>query len=182
MDKDKLNSTQDKLSVSDFMRHVLDNDRRIYGYIYALIPNPSEAEDLFQDTVTIMWEKYESYLPGSDFGAWGIGIAYNLVRNYRRKMAKSRLQFSEDVEQLIECEAQKATSNLDDKLNALNRCLSKLTREDKKALKLKYEYNWTAQDIAGKIGCSVKAVYSKLARANDFLLRCVKRSLTQQNL
>ena len=62
MDRDKLNSTQDKLSVSDFMRHVLDNDRRIYGYIYALIPNPSEAEDLFQDTVTIMWEKYESYL------------------------------------------------------------------------------------------------------------------------
>jgi len=182
MDSDYQDSWHDEHSVSNFMQLVFENDRRIYAYIYVLIPNLTEADDLFQDTVTVMWEKYRTYIPGSDFGAWGIGIAYNLVRNYRRKKARSRLQFTEDIEQLIECETNKALSNLECKLSALRECLSKLKPEEKKVLKLKYECNCSTKEIAEKIGYSMKVVYVKLARANDFLLRCVRRSLVGRDI
>lgn len=179
---DTVDNQDRKSSVKEFMKHVFENDRRIYAYIYVLIPNKTEADDLFQDTVTIMWEKYETYLPGSDFGAWAIGIAYNLVRSYRRKKAKSPLRLAEDIEQIIEGETTKALSDLDNKLDALEKCFSKLNLEDKEVLKLKYEYDFSTKQIAERIGCSMKVIYTKLARANDFLLRCVRRSLTGQNI
>jgi RNA polymerase sigma-70 factor (ECF subfamily) len=169
-------------SVSDFMKLVFENERRIYAYIYVLVPNQVEADDLFQDTVTVMWEKYKEYIPKSDFGAWGVGIAYNMVRNYRRKKARSRLRFAEDVEQFIEGDASKALSTLDYRLDALKLCLSKLDTEDKKIIRLKYEQNWSAKEIAEKIGYSMKNIYVKLARANDFLVRCIRISLAEQNV
>ena len=182
MDIGGLKNSFSERSVSDFLKLVFENERRIYAYIYVLIPKQIEADDLYQDTVTVMWEKYETYIPGSDFGAWGIGIAYNLVRNYRRKKARSRLLFAEDVEQLIECETNTALSNLDYKLDALKKCLSKLNAEDKKVLTFKYEYNCSTREIAEKIGYSMRVIYVKLARVNDFLLRCITNSLSGQNI
>lgn len=177
MDNDYQDKQHIQNLVSRFMQLVFENDRRIYAYIYVLIPNQTEADDLFQDTITIMWEKYGTYIPDSDFGAWGIGIAYNLVRNYRRKKARSHVRFAEDVEQLIEYETSNTLTNLDSKLSALKECLSKLNPEEKKVLKLKYEYDCSTKEIAEKIGRSMKVVYVKLARTNDFLLRCIRRTL-----
>lgn len=182
--KDRLpvDNLDPKQAVSSFMKHVFDNDRRIYAYIYVLVPNKTEADDLFQETITVMWEKYETYLAGSDFGAWGIGIARNLVRNYRRRKFRSPLLLAEDIEQLIEGETNQALSDLDHKLDALASCFSKLHVEDKNVLKLKYEHDFSTKQIAEKLGCSMKAIYTKLARANDILLRCIRRSLIGQSI
>jgi RNA polymerase sigma-70 factor (ECF subfamily) len=182
MDRDNKEMSSTENSVSDFMKLVFENERRIYAYIYVLVPNQVEADDLFQDTVTIMWEKYKTYIPNSDFGAWGVGIAYNLVRNYRRKKARSRFRFSEDVEQFIEGDTNKALSNLDYTLEALKQCLSKLDTEDKKIIRLKFEHNFSTEEIAAKIGYSMKSIYVKLARANDFLVRCIRNTLAEQNV
>ena len=65
------------------------NERRIYAYIYVLIPIQEEAEDIFQETIAVMWSKFDAFEEGKDFGAWGIGIAHNIIRNYRRKKSRS---------------------------------------------------------------------------------------------
>lgn len=168
--------------VSNFIQLVFENDRRIYAYIYVLVPNQAEADDLFQDTITVMWEKFDTFRTRSDFGAWGVGIAYNLIRNYRRAKARSRLRFEEDIEQLLESETRGVVSRIDFRVEALKKCMFRLNQDSRDILKYKYEINYTTKIIAEKIGCSLKAVYVKLARANDYLLRCIRRTLAEQNI
>lgn len=178
MDKDSHKSDK----YSHFIQLIFNNDRRIYAYIYVLVPNSADADDIFQDTVTVMWEKFDRYEAGTDFGAWGVGIAYNLVRNYRRKKSRSRLRFKEDLEELIQSEAKEPLSQLDYRIDALQKCLTQLDQGDREAVMLKYRHNYTTKTISDKIGYSIKVVYTKLSRANDFLLRCVRRTIAEQNI
>lgn len=165
-----------------FMRLVFANDRRLYAYIFVLVPCHTDAEDLFQDTLTVMWDKFDSFREGEDFGAWGIGIAYNMVRNYRRKKAKSQLHFEEDLEILLEQETRQSLQHLECHVEALRTCITHLSQQDRSILQLRYENNYPAKTIADKIGSSVKAIYSKLARVNDLLLRCILKTLTEQGI
>ena len=68
-----------------FMRLFLQSERRILGFILSLVPNLSDAEDLMQETCSIMWSKIDQFEPGTDFTAWGISIARYRVLTYRRK-------------------------------------------------------------------------------------------------
>lgn len=163
-----------------FMRLVFANERRIYAYIYVLIPVRTEAEDIFQETLTVMWNKFHTFQEGKDFGAWGIGIAYNLVRNYRRKKARTRLYLEEDIENLLEQEARQSIKCLDSRIEALRTCLSHLNPLDRKILQLRYEEDVSVKTIAKKVNHTTKVIYTKLARANDLLLRCIRRTLAEQ--
>lgn len=49
-----------------FGRHA----RQIYSYILTLIPHWVDAEDVFQETSTIIWEKFDQYKSGTNFRAW----------------------------------------------------------------------------------------------------------------
>ena len=39
------------------------NQRRIYGYILTVVPDCNEADDLFQQTSLVLWEKAGVYWP-----------------------------------------------------------------------------------------------------------------------
>ena len=180
MNSDSSDKRDEKASV--FMRLVFENDRRIYAYIFIFVPNRAEADDLFQDTMSVMWEKFEDFKPGSDFGTWGIGIAHNLIRNYRRKMGRSRLFLEEDIEMLIANEVKHSVNTLDNRVEALHKCLSNLNTVDNSIIKLRYQEEIPVRNIAKKIGSTVKVVYTRLARANDLLLRCIRRTLAEQGV
>ncbi|MCK4629078.1 MAG: hypothetical protein KAT56_08735, partial [Sedimentisphaerales bacterium] len=56
-----------------FLKLLMANDKRIYAFILTLVPGRIDADDLMQETVTIMWRKFDDFEPGRDFVAWGIG-------------------------------------------------------------------------------------------------------------
>ena len=47
---------------------------RLYGYIYALVQNQADAEDLFQETTLCLWQKFEEFEQGTDFGRWATRV------------------------------------------------------------------------------------------------------------
>jgi len=61
----------------EFLRLLMANQHRIFGFIFALVPDMEAAEDLQQETMLVMWEKYREFKPGTNFAAWGIQIARN---------------------------------------------------------------------------------------------------------
>ncbi|HOK67545.1 MAG TPA: sigma-70 family RNA polymerase sigma factor [Anaerohalosphaeraceae bacterium] len=174
MDNDVLDKAK------NFMRLVFANERRIYAYIYLLIPSRTEAEDIFQETLSIMWAKYEQFEQGRDFGAWGIGIAHNLIRNYRKKKRNSPLSFEEDIEDLLDREARQSIKSLDSRVEALRQCLNQMNPLDRRMIHLRYEKNASVKNLAEMMNTTMKAIYVKLARAHDWLLRCVRRTLAEQ--
>ena len=43
----------------------------LYGYIFAVVRNWEDADDLYQSVCLVLWSKFDSFRPGSSFFAWG---------------------------------------------------------------------------------------------------------------
>src|SRR5436309_6751616 len=73
------------------------HQRRIFAYIYALVPNRYDAEDLLQETCVVICEKFHDFEEGTDFVAWACQIAYWRIRYARQKFARSKVIFDQDI-------------------------------------------------------------------------------------
>jgi RNA polymerase sigma-70 factor (ECF subfamily) len=50
-----------------------------------LLGNPTEAEDIMQETYLLAWKSFDRFEPGTDCRAWLFTIMFNAIRHYRRK-------------------------------------------------------------------------------------------------
>ena len=41
--------------------------RRLYGYIFTLLRNHQDAQDVFQQTSLVLWEKFDEFRPDTNF-------------------------------------------------------------------------------------------------------------------
>ena len=73
------------------------HQRRIFSYIYTLVPDRHDAQDLLQETSLVIVEKFGDFKPGTDFAAWACQIAYWRVRASRQKYARSKVVFDQNV-------------------------------------------------------------------------------------
>src|SRR5205085_9397094 len=73
------------------------HQRQIFAYIYTLVPDRHDAEDLLQETSLVICEKFDEFTPGTDFVAWACQIAWWRVRYSRQKFARSKVIFDDEV-------------------------------------------------------------------------------------
>ncbi len=71
---------------------------RVYGFILRHVKNPSDAEDLTQDTLLEAHRKLSNFQGNSKFSTWVLGIALNISRNYRRRTPHYRYKHVGDDE------------------------------------------------------------------------------------
>jgi RNA polymerase sigma-70 factor (ECF subfamily) len=167
-------------SVEQFVRLLLANEKRIYAFILTLVANRSDADDLMQETATIMWQKYRQALPVSGFAAWGIGIAHYKILEFRKKQYKLRVQFDSELFEHLVGGAMAVTDKVDDRLEALENCLAKLTERDCRLVKMRHESGVTTKSVAERIGISTASAYKAIARIHNALLICVYRTLNAE--
>ncbi len=160
-----------------FMRLFLQSERRLLGFILSLVPHLADAEDLLQETCSIMWSKFEQFEPGTEFVAWGISIARYRVLTYRRKAASGRVYFNEKLMHQIADAAADVSSQSDSRLAALQSCLAGLREKDRELIRLRYFADNSTKQTADQLGRSVDSVYKSLNRVHDSLLWCIRQSL-----
>ena len=102
-----------------FVALFVKNQRRIYGYILTVVPDCNEADDLFQQTSMVLWEKASEFRADGDFVRWGCGIAHNLIRNWRVKRGRDRHCFSDAMMDRIAAVRATKSEWLDSALAAL---------------------------------------------------------------
>src|SRR3954468_20850609 len=78
-----------------FLKLFLAHERRIFGFLLALVPDWSDAEDLLQETSVVMWRKLYNFEPGTDFAAWALSIARYQVLDHRKRRKRDRVLFSD---------------------------------------------------------------------------------------
>ncbi len=171
-------------SVRDFVRLYSSNARRIYGYILCFVPNWSDAEDLLQDTASIMWTKFAEFTPGTDFTRWACRIARFTIANHYRKRKNQLSEIHLNTE-LMESIVQAAESidllYREDWIDALQQCLVKLRERDQKLIRWRYEAGSSIRNIAKVIGRSIDAVYKSLSRIHYQLLCCIEQKLRMED-
>jgi RNA polymerase sigma-70 factor (ECF subfamily) len=165
-----------------FLARFLKAERRIFAYIMTLLPHRADAEDLLQQVSLIMWEKFDPQAPPEDFAAWGSRIAYFKIRDYRRTLRRSRVIFSDAMlDRVAQSLADRALElRLDERHEAMVRCLEKLHRRDRELLSERFKDGATARSAAERVGLSVDAFYKALARIRRLLDDCVTRTMASE--
>ena len=68
-----------------FQSMVSDTKRRAYTMALQLTRNPSDAEDLMQDTYVKAWRGFDTYMPGRPFLNWLLRIMQRAYLDARRR-------------------------------------------------------------------------------------------------
>ena len=165
-----------------FLDLFLKAERRIFAYIFTLLPHRADAEDLLQEVSKRMWEKFDEDHPPANFVAWGCRIAYFQVQEHRRSRRRQRIIFSDEVlERLAGTMAERASVlRLDERGEALACCLGKLVPHDRALLSERLKDGATVHSAAEQLGRSVDAAYKALARIRKALHDCVARTLAAE--
>ena len=154
------------------------HQRRIFSYLYTLVPNRHDAEDLLQETCLVICEKFHEFQPGTDFVAWACQIAWWRVRAARQKFARSKVTFDERLLEAISHAAAAMPEELDSRHDALEHCLQKLHPRDRELVLSRYEPNGGVEEAARRSGRSRVAAYKALGRIRKLLFDCVTNQLT----
>lgn len=162
------------------MRLMTQHQRRIFGYIYTLVPDRHDAEDILQETSLVICEKFDQFSEGTDFVAWACQIAYWEVRRARQKYARSKVVFDQDTVDAIAQTAAEMAPEISQRREALGTCLGKLHPRDRELVLTRYEPGSGVEEAARRSGRSVEAAYKALGRIRKLLFDCVTNRLAPE--
>ena len=153
------------------------HQRRIFSYIFTLVPDRHDAEDILQETSLVICEKFDQFQPGTDFAAWACQIAYWEVRRARQKYARSKVLFNQEVVDSIAQTAAEMIPEISARHEALAHCLQKLPARDRELVLTRYEPGCGVELAAQRSGRSLEAAYKALGRIRKLLFDCVSNQL-----
>ncbi len=78
-------ATRNDEDLRRFQEMVGDTKRRAYTMALQLTRNPSDAEDLMQDTYVKAWRGFDTYMPGRPFLNWLLRIMQRAYLDARRR-------------------------------------------------------------------------------------------------
>ena len=166
----------------EFIRLLVENERRIYAYIRTLLGNSADADDVLQETSIILWDKFPEFdSEQGNFVAWSFKIAYYTAQNFRRKKGRSKVVFSNKLFDAVAERAAKLAPELDQRHEHLASCIEKLPESDRKLLKLRYELNSSIESTAKQCGRTTQAIYKALSRMRAALFQCINNAIQAED-
>jgi len=158
------------------MRH----ERQIFAYIYTLVHNRHDAEDILQETCLTIYDKFNEFEKGTDFLSWAMRIAWWKVRAARQKFARSKVVFNEELLEVLSTTAIQMAGEINPMQEALGNCLAKLNERDRQFILTRYERESGVERAAELTGRSIQAAYKALMRLKQLLHDCVKNELSKE--
>jgi RNA polymerase sigma-70 factor, ECF subfamily len=162
---------------TDFVRLLTRHERRVYAYILSLVPNWADADEILQETNVRLWQQFEKYEPGTDFGSWACTIARYQVLTFRKRTGRERVHFSQAFMEAVTREMEASAPEADSRRAALSDCIGKLTETSRRLVRLVYGGGSAVNKAAEQLGRPVPATYKALSRARQFLHDCIEQQL-----
>jgi RNA polymerase sigma-70 factor, ECF subfamily len=167
-------------SYQRFIKLYLANERRIYGYVRALIANWSDVNDIIQETASVMWSKFGEFKEGTNFSAWALKIAHFQVLNYCKIRQKDKIYFSERAIEQLSDHITRKDENAEERLNILKQCLQKLQAGERDLIQMRYEPGATTKSVSQKLGKEPHILYKLYDKIHVKLLFCIRRTLSEE--
>jgi RNA polymerase sigma-70 factor, ECF subfamily len=168
-----------ELKSEQFFRLYNAAHRRIYSYLLIMVHNHNDAEDLLQETASILWEKFDDFDKNASFAAWAIGIARNKALDFIRSKRSSRPFMDDEFYNQVAEMVQSDITAADQRLKALSDCIKKMSLQNQKLIHLRFEKGFTVKKISQISEHSADAIYKKISRIYAALHTCVSRTLLQ---
>ncbi len=153
--------------------------KRILNFINRFIGNSSIAEDLTQEVFIRVYNSVRSYQPQAKFQTWIFKIARNVSLNELRKHKPNMVSLDE-VWEVEDSEVKRQVQDLslsgpdkdileDERLKVIEAAINSLPENQRTVILLRRYDEFSYEDIAHTMNCSVEAVKSLLSRARENL-------------
>lgn len=168
-----------------FLEHAMERyGKATYNFAYRLTRNESDASDLTQEAFVRVFRAWRSFKPGTSFLSWIYRIVTNL---YRDELRRRKGRYQEEIPEANEPQqfgsarplaVQPIEEYIDGYLSEpVSKALSELTAEQRQIVLLADIDDFSYQEIAEIVGCSVGTVRSRLHRARGQLRKLVNRHM-----
>ncbi len=161
----------------NFTRLLLQNQRRIAGLIFSLVPRGADADDVMQETCAVMWRKFGEFTPGTDFGAWALRIARFQVMGYYNRQRRAQARLSDETIESLASTLAESRWEASDRAEALRTCVGQLNEREFALVQRRYSTEESVEEIASHLGSTAEAIYKALSRLHVRLLACVNSKL-----
>jgi RNA polymerase sigma-70 factor, ECF subfamily len=152
----------------------------LYGYIYSVVRNWADTDDLYQSVCLILWRRFDVYRPGTSFFAWARQTARNQIGDFIRRKRAPRYVTEELLDILTEIAAEPYDADTEAYLAALQRCRQKLDTTDKELLRLRYVEELNSTQIADRLHRLRPSISRSLNRIRRLLFKCMETELAEQ--
>ncbi|WIY83800.1 sigma-70 family RNA polymerase sigma factor [Propionimicrobium sp. PCR01-08-3] len=153
---------------------------QLYGAALRMTRNPTDAEDVVQETYTKAFSSFKQFTPGTNLKAWLYRILTNTyINSYRKSQRQPQTSGSADVEDWQEARAASHSSSglpsaereaLDRMPDpAVNQALDSLSPDFREVVLLADVEGFSYKEIAEIMGTPIGTVMSRLNRARSQL-------------
>jgi RNA polymerase sigma-70 factor, ECF subfamily len=172
----------DETKTTDFLALYASSQRRIYAYIRTHVLTPTDADDVFQDTVAVLWQKFSEFQNGTDFVRWACCVARLEVLAHHRHRKRLLSVFSDEVIDLVAEKVLELGKDAADRAEALRDCEESLPSRDRAILDLRYRSALPVKQIAIALHRTESTIYKLLAQVHNQLYDCVETKLARIRL
>ncbi|HLR33266.1 MAG TPA: sigma-70 family RNA polymerase sigma factor [Fodinibius sp.] len=171
-------TTKEIQKQEDFEDEIIPHLDAMYNFALRLTSDPSDAEDLVQDTIVKAFRFFSSYEKGTNAKAWLFRILKNsYINNYRKKSKKPNQVDYDEVSTFYETiRAERTdTSDLEDKMfrelidDDISNALDELPEDFRTVVLLCDVEGFTYEEIANMLDVPIGTIRSRLHRGRNLL-------------
>jgi RNA polymerase sigma-70 factor, ECF subfamily len=163
-----------------FAELITRHQGQIYGFIYAVVRNREDTEDLFQAVSLVLWNKFDSFRLGSNFLAWARQIARNKIGHFVKRKHLPIYVAEDLLDILMQGSTTRGSDQAEAYLAGLQRCRENLAATDQQLLQLRYVEGLSTVEIAERTQRLQQSVSRSLNRIRRWLLECIRMELVRQ--
>ena len=152
----------------------------LYSYIFAVVKNRDDAEDLFQSVCLILWRKFESFQPNTNFLSWAYRTAKLVLLSFLRHKKKWNSASEELLDALAETASREEVREDSFYLPVFRRCREKLNIADETLIRLRYIEGLGVSEIADQLQRLPPNICRSLNRIRRWLFDCIRMELARQ--
>lgn len=154
----------DRIALEEFLQHI---ETRVYSFAWRLVGNPSDAEDVTQETLLKICRNLSRYNVGTNLWAWIHRIAVNQAHDYRRSRRCVADRGPEPAHSFDPAH--------DEKWRHVQEALQLLTDKEREALILIEIEGYTSGEASVILGCLAITVRTRAAQARKKARRYLRR-------
>jgi RNA polymerase sigma-70 factor, ECF subfamily len=166
-------------AAENYLQLLNQHERALSAYVYALVNDRHDAEDIIQSCKLTMWKQFARFEAGSHFVAWARRIALHQILNYRRSARRKPLYSTDPAFiEAVAAEIDREGETLSARSEALQECLRQLPENQRRLVLLRYYEDHDISLIAQETERTEAAVYKLLSRVRSALNDCVTARLS----